>query len=281
MVWPVEDATTALVLPHAAEVVVTRREAIGAITHEIVWPEWTGCAPGQFNMLGLPDLGEIPVSVSGGIAADGPVMHTIRAAGPVSEALTRLEPGSALTIRGPFGQPWPLDTLPLCPVLIVARGIGIAALRPVIQHFARKAERGLPVRLVVGARSPDHLVAWRDYDDWRARGVDLVLTVDRAPQGWPWHVGVMRRFIGIRAGHRAARRFAYVCGPDAMMQATAGHLVAQGLAASDIFVSLERHAMPCGVGHCGGCQIGPVLLCREGPVLSWDRARPLLGVTDP
>ena len=166
--------------PDTAKVVVTRREGPGIITHDLAWPFWKGCAPGQFNMLGLPGLGEIPLSVTGGLDPDGWVTHTIRADGPVSAALVALEPGSALTIRGPFGAPWPLDDPPDYPVLIVAWGLGMGPLRPVVRHLACQRERAAPVRLVIGAHSPNDLVCWRDYDRWRARGIDLRLTVDHA-----------------------------------------------------------------------------------------------------
>lgn len=277
MVRPAETPPSEAMLPDVAEVSVTRREGPGVITHEIAWPAWAGCAPGQFNMLGLPGLGEVPVSVSGGTAAAGPVFHTIRALGPVSTALAELPPGGALTIRGPFGRPWPLDVPPRRPVLIVAGGLGVAPLRPVIHHFAREARQGLPVRLVIGARGPNDLVSWRDYDGWRAQGVDLVLTVDHAPPEWPWHVGFVTRFTAEMSRRTDGRLVAYLCGPEVMMRATALQLAGQGVAPSDIFLSLER-TMPCGVGQCGRCGVGPILLCRDGPVLSWQRAWPLMRV---
>jgi NAD(P)H-flavin reductase len=276
MARPAEPSPADATLPDAATVLVSRREAPRVITHEIAWPAWPGCAPGQFNMLGLPGLGEVPMSVSGGTEAQGRVCHTIEAVGAVPAALAGLPPGGALTIRGPFGVPWPLDLRPDCPVLIVAGGIGVAALRPLIGHYARKARRGLPVRLVIGARGPNDLVSWRDYDDWRAQGVDLVLTVDHAPPEWPWHVGAVTRFTGRTDGHLRA----YVCGPEVMMRATALRLEAQGVPPADIFLSLAR-TMPCGDGICGRCKVGPLLLCREGPVLSWQRALPLMRVEDP
>ena len=272
---PAEGSSAAARLPETVEIGVSRREAPGVITHDIVWPRWTGCAPGQFNMLGLPELGEIPISVSGGTASEGRVSHTIRATGPISAALARLEPGAPLTIRGPYGQPWPLDAGGDCPVLIVARAGGIAPLRPVIRHFAGKAQDGLPVRLVVGAQSPDELVSWRDYDAWRARGIDLVLSVDRAPLGWPWPVGAVPLATGPLDGRGGKRRRAYICGPEMMMRATGLHLAAEGFAPEDVFLSLER-SMPCGVGLCGQCQTGALRLCQDGPVLDWTRAAPLL-----
>jgi NAD(P)H-flavin reductase len=261
--------------PGTAQVAFSRREGPGVVTHDLAWPMWPGCAPGQFNMLGLPGLGEIPSSVTGGTTASGWVTHTLRAAGPVSTALVALAPGAALTIRGPFGRPWPLDADPERPVLIVAWGLGMVPLRPVVRHFARDAGRAASVRLVIGARSPNDLVSWRDYDGWRKKGIDLVLTVDQAPTAWPWHVGRVTRFLGGGAEPPDTRRLAYVCGPEAMMRSTARHLVAQGVAEDAIFLSLAR-PMPCGTGECGACRLGRTLLCREGPVLSWHRAAPLI-----
>jgi NAD(P)H-flavin reductase len=276
MVRPLDPWAANATLPDMARVHVTRREAPGIVTHEIVWPDWPGCAPGQFNMLSLPDLGEVPVSVSGGTAATGRVFHTIRSVGPVSAALTGLVPGAALTIRGPYGCPWPLDLpRPRPPVLIVAEGLGVASLRPVIRHHAREVRHGLPVHLLIGAREPNGLVSWRDYDGWRAQGVDLLLTVANAPPEWPWHVGAVAGFAAraVRRSHKPP--VAYVCGPEAMTRATALNLVEQGVAPADIFLSFACDT-ECGLGPCADRRGDLVLPSREGPVLSWQRAGPLI-----
>jgi NAD(P)H-flavin reductase len=261
-------------LPGVARIRRSRTEGPDVVTHWMDWDGWAGCAPGQFNMLGLPGLGEVPISVSGLTRQGGEVMHTIRALGPVSRGLAALEPGAALTIRGPYGRGWPVDRAEGADVTIVAGGLGLAPLRPVIRHFAERAE-GRRVRLVIGARSPADLSFLRDYDDWRGAGVDLSLTVDHAPPGWPGRVGVVTDLIGAGPG----RTVAFVCGPEIMMRVTARRLGELGVAPHDIHVSLERN-MQCGAGLCGHCQIGPVLLCRDGPVLDWATARPLMMVED-
>ncbi|MCU4653945.1 FAD/NAD(P)-binding protein [Roseibacterium sp. SDUM158016] len=274
MAHPAEPLPQDGMLPGVGRVLSCRTEAPDVVTHRIAWDGWEGCAPGQFNMLGLPGLGEVPISVSGGTRTPGEVLHTIRAVGPVSRGLAALKPGAALTMRGPYGRGWPVEAADGAQVTIVAGGLGLAPLRPVIRHFAETA-RARRVRLVIGARSPADLGFLQDYDDWRGAGIDLALTVDHAPPGWPGRVGVVTDLISAGPG----RTVAYVCGPEIMMRVSAMRLQALGVDAGDIFLSLERN-MKCGAGLCGHCQLGPVLLCRDGPVLDWARARPLMMVED-
>jgi NAD(P)H-flavin reductase len=274
MAHTAEHAAADAMLPGVARIRNSRTEAPDVVTHWMDWDGWRGCAPGQFNMLGLPGLGEVPISVSGLTRGAGRVMHTIRAVGPVSRALAALEPGAALTIRGPYGTGWPVAAAEGADVTIVAGGLGLAPLRPVIRHFAERAD-GRRVRLVIGARSPADLGFLHDYDDWREAGIELSLTVDHAPPGWPGRVGVVTDLIGAGPG----RTVAFVCGPEIMMRVAAMRLEDLGVSRDDIHISLERN-MQCGAGLCGHCQIGPVLLCRDGPVLDWARARPLMLVED-
>lgn len=262
-------------LPGVARVRRVRPDGPDVVTLWLDWPDWMGGAPGQFNMLGLPGLGEIPVSLSGGLAQGATVMHTVRAVGPVSRALAELRANSVLTIRGPYGVPWPVTHIPAGgDVLIVAGGLGLAPLRPVIHHFATRSDRFRSVQVIVGARSPADLFFHRDYDDWRDAGLSVGLTVDHAPSGWPGHVGTVTPLI-----EALPDATAFLCGPEIMMRVVAESLTGAGVSADAIHVSLERN-MQCGVGLCGHCQLGPVLLCRDGPVLNWTQARPLMQIEE-
>ncbi len=260
--------------PEVARVTRRRPDGPDVVTLWLDWPGWKGSAPGQFNMMGLPGLGEVPISVSGGTGTPGRVMQTIRAVGPVSRALAALEADEALTIRGPYGRPWPVAGRQGKPVLIVAGGLGLAPLRPVIRHFARHRAEHPSVDLVIGARSPADLFFHDEYEDWREAGLSVALTVDHAPPGWPGRVGVVTPLIRTE-GPVAA----FLCGPEIMMRVSAERLTGHGADAGDIHVSLERN-MQCGVGLCGHCQLGPVLLCRDGPVLDWAAARPLMRIEE-
>ena len=262
-------------LPSVARVARVRLEGSDVVTLWLDWPGWHGGAAGQFNMLGLPGLGEVPFSLSGGTGPGETLMHTIRAVGPVSKALAGLRASDQLTIRGPYGAPWPLDAAAEgSDVLIVSGGLGLAPLRPVITHFAKRAADFASVQLVIGARSPADLFFHEEFDDWREAGLSVRLTVDHAPAGWPGRVGVVTPLIEVKPDVTAL-----LCGPEIMMRVVAEHLTGAGVADDAIHVSLERN-MQCGVGLCGHCQLGSVLLCRDGPVLDWTRARPLMQIEE-
>ena len=104
------------------------------------------------------------------------------------------------------------------------------------------------------------------------------MTVDQAAVGWTGHVGVVTQLLG-RADVDSARTTALICGPEVMMRLTARELRVLGVPAPRFRVSLERN-MRCGVAECGHCQLGPLLLCRDGPVISYEVAMPLLAIRE-
>ncbi|HTO26041.1 MAG TPA: FAD/NAD(P)-binding protein [Gaiellaceae bacterium] len=233
-------------------------------------------APGQFMMVTAFGIGEVPISVSGPPARPGPVVLTVRSVGAVSRAICAAEPGRVLGLRGPFGNAWPVDSAS-GDVLVVAGGIGLAPLRPVVlRALERRAELGA-VSLVYGARTPADLLYGDEREEW-ARSIEVGVTVDSASPGWTGHVGVVTKLLG-RAHVRHAETSAFVCGPEIMMRFTAEALVEDGVAPERIFLSMERH-MDCGVGLCGHCQLGPTLICRDGPVYSYAELAGLMEVRE-
>jgi NAD(P)H-flavin reductase len=137
-------------------------------------------------------------------------------------------------------------------------------------------ERYRRVVVLIGARSPDELVFGHELRQWRRAGAEVEVTVDRATAGWAGHVGVVTQLLP-RADVDPARTTALLCGPEVMMRLTARDLLARGVPAARVRVSLERN-MRCGVAECGHCQLGPLLLCRDGPVVSYAVAAPLLAI---
>ncbi len=234
--------------------------------------------PGQFTMLYAFGVGEVPVSVSGFHGGAGPLVHTIRAVGATTRARCAPAPGAMIGVRGPFGTSWGLHGADGRDVLIVAGGIGLAPLRPVV--LAALAERARYDRVVVlvGARSPDDLIFTRELRTWRKRGADVRVTVDRGTPDWDGQVGLITGLIE-DAVFDPAWTAAFVCGPEIMMRRSAEVLVNCGVAAADVRVSLERN-MRCGTALCGHCQLGPLLLCRDGPVVSYAEAAPLVSVKE-
>jgi NAD(P)H-flavin reductase len=163
-------------------------------------------------------------------------------------------------------------------LLLVAGGIGLAPLRPALLTALAARKRYGRITVLVGSRSPQEISFAAEFDDWRARGADVLVTVDRASTGWRGNVGVVTQLID-QADIDPASTVALLCGPEVMMRLTARALGGLGLAESDIRVSLERN-MKCGIAECGHCQLGPLLLCRDGPVLDYARARPLMAIRE-
>ncbi|HYB15542.1 MAG TPA: FAD/NAD(P)-binding protein [Streptosporangiaceae bacterium] len=233
--------------------------------------------PGQFTMLYVYGVGEVPVSVSGfrpGGSGGQVLVQTIRAVGAVTRALCAAAPGDMIGVRGPFGTDWQLHGADGRDVLVVAGGIGLAPLRPVLLTALAERARYDRVVLLVGARSPDELIFTRELDTWRRRDADVRVTVDHGGAGWTGQVGLVTRLID-DAIEDPADTAAFVCGPEIMMRLCSEALVDRGVPATDIRVSLERN-MQCGAALCGHCQLGPLLLCRDGPVVSYADAAPLV-----
>lgn len=266
-------------LPRPHRVARRRRENADTVTltlHPAAGPP-VRCAPGQFTMLYAFGVGEVPISFSGDPAGGGPLTHTIRAVGPVTRALCRAAGGAVVGVRGPYGTGWsPGD--PGDDLVVVAGGLGLAPLRPVILQALADRTRGSSLRVLIGARSPDALLFRSDVDHWRKRGADVRVTVDHAAPGWADDVGVVTELLA-DAVERPERTTALVCGPEIMMRLVAGRLTDLGVPGARIQVSLERN-MRCGVAQCGHCQLGGELLCRDGPVVTWDRIGAALDVRE-
>lgn len=235
--------------------------------------------PGQFNMLYAFGVGEVPVSVSGDPETGGPLLHTVRAAGAVTRALCAARPGDVLGLRGPFGTAWDLESAAGRDVVVIAGGIGLAPLRPAVYRLLAERERYGKVVVLVGARSPDTLLYARELRAWRGRfDIEVEVTVDRAERDWRGHVGVVTELLaGVPLD--PARTVGLVCGPEVMMRLAARALVDRGVPTSAVRVSLERN-MKCAVGHCGHCQLGTVLVCRDGAVFDYQRVASLLALRE-
>lgn len=268
-------------LPQPWRVERRRRELIGAVTLELapLAGERPDFAPGQFNMLYVFGVGEVAISLSGDAERGTTFVHTLRNVGAVSGALSRLEVGASVGVRGPFGRGWPLAEAEGADVLLVAGGLGLAPLRPALYALLARRERYGRVVVMVGSRSPEEILYRRELEHWRRRpDLEVLLTVDHADAGWRGHVGVVPALIP-HAGLDPAKTLALVCGPEVMMRFTAHALLAAGVEAGRIHLSMERN-MKCAVGQCGHCQFGPFFVCKDGPVLGYDRIGTILAVPE-
>lgn len=231
-------------------------------------------APGQFNMLYVFGVGEVPISISGDPEEKEALVHTTRAVGSVTGAMRKLKAGGFLGVRGPFGSSWPVEDIRGDDIVIIAGGIGLAPLRPVIYSVLRRREQYGKVVLLYGARTPEDIIFRKPLMKWRSRlDMDVHITVDRASGGWKGNVGVVTGLIG-RAPFDPLSCTAMICGPEIMMRFTIRELKKRGVDDNKIFVSMERN-MKCGIGLCGHCQIGPTFVCKDGPVYNYDNIKHL------
>jgi len=263
-----------------AVIVATKRETYDVLTYTLVLKDGGEFSfkPGQFNMVGLPGMGEAPISISSEPSRGGSFDHTIRAVGNVTRALANLEEGDEMMIRGPYGSGWPMEEAKGKDILIVAGGIGLAPLRPLILHiFENRADFGY-LEILYGARTPDDMLYTQEFPQWRKQErVKLLLTADRVPEGegWEYGIGVVTKlfdFVEISP----ASGIALTCGPEIMLRFVARGLLQRGFSPGRVYLSMERR-MKCGIAHCGHCQIGPKYVCQDGPVFTY---RALRGLPD-
>jgi anaerobic sulfite reductase subunit B len=231
--------------------------------------------PGQFNMLSAPGVGEIAISLSDAPRDDGLLHHSIRDVGLTSHALCSAKVSDVVGVRGPFGSDWQIPDRDgesdESDVVLIAGGVGLAPLRGAANRLMSLPARGAGrVFILVGAREPGQILFSEDLATWSRAGAHVQVTVDHGAPGWSGRVGLVTTLLST-AGFDPTRTRALICGPEIMMRFTARALEDMGVDPARILVSLERN-MQCGNGWCGHCQLGPYLLCRDGPVLTYDGA---------
>lgn len=260
--------------PRVARVVKRKREIADVVTLEIEGGAFD-FAPGQFNMLTAFGVGEAAISVSGDPANRARLVHTIRAVGAVSRALTELHVGEPIGLRGPFGRGWPMREAEGRDVIVVAGGLGLAPLRPALYRLFAEREKYGRILLLFGARSPADILFRDELEAWRGRlDIEVEATVDHARGDWRGNVGVVTTLLS-RAQFSAANALAMLCGPEIMMRFVANALLERGIAQERVYLSMERN-MKCAIGWCGHCQFGPVFICRDGPVFLYSQLRGLI-----
>lgn len=269
-------------LPDEVEIRDVLEEIDGVATYELAFRESERgrkfrFRPGQFNMLYVPAVGEIPISVSADPRATESWAHTIRLAGNTTRAIAALGAGGVLGLRGPYGSAWPLDACRGGDVLIVAGGIGLPPLRPAIYAVLADRDAYRSVTLLYGARTPDTLLFTREFEAWRRGGIEILTTVDRAGDDWTGDVGVVPLLLDRLPWNGVQNTAMLMCGPEVMMWYCAAAAARRGLDLDRVWLSLERN-MQCAVGWCGHCQLGPAFICRDGPILRYDTICDLLPV---
>jgi len=231
--------------------------------------------PGQFSMLWVFGVGELPISISGNPAEHDQLVYTVRSVGEATNALVSQAAGSSVGVRGPFGTGWPMEAARGRDVIVVAGGIGLAPLRPVIYEVLHHRQDYGRLVVLYGARNPRDLLFRRELAAWaRHRETQVLVTVDYGGMSWRGHVGVVTTLFKY-ARLKPSSSVAMVCGPEIMMRFVARELASHGLSREDVYLSMERN-MKCAVGFCGHCQYGPHFICKDGPIFTYEQMRPLL-----
>jgi NAD(P)H-flavin reductase len=280
---PVAISPNEPMLPYWAEIVDIVREAPTVSTY---WVQFLDPAlregfrfhAGQFNMVSVPGLGEIAISISSDMEDTRRIGHTIRSVGNVSSAIGRMKVGDTLGIRGPFGSWWKLDECSGKDIVIAAGGIGLPPIRPVLYYVMNHRHEFGRVILLYGARTANDLQFSAEYQAWQAKDIEINVTVDRGDDSWQGRVGVVPiLFYNTRVDPR--NTVILTCGPEIMIRFVIFEALARRVPPERIFVSLERN-MKCGLGSCGHCQLGPYFVCKDGPVFSFDQLQPYVNVEE-
>ncbi|WP_020653152.1 FAD/NAD(P)-binding protein [Massilia niastensis] len=234
-------------------------------------------APGQFNMLYLYGVGEVPISIVSDPHDPEHLLHTIRVVGRVTRGMAELQVGERIGLRGPYGRGWPLQQAIGHDVLILTGGLGCAPVVSAINYVTLRRSSFGRLTIIQGVKHADDLL-WRDrYAVWADMpDTQVLLSADHGGPVWPWHVGLVTEVFG--ETHVAPERtLVMMCGPEGMMRASVTALRARGIEEGNIYLSMERN-MQCALGHCGHCQYGPAFICRQGPVFAYPEVKALFDV---
>jgi NAD(P)H-flavin reductase len=226
--------------------------------------------PGQFVELTVFGLGEAPFSIPSSPNNKDYFQLCIRDIGNVSGALHRMKPGDKIGIRGPFGKGYfPFEKMKGKDVMIVAGGLGLAPVMPLIHTILEDRENYKRLVIIYGSIDPENILFKEEIEDWKKRDdIELCLTVDNPDEAWQGEVGVCTNLIpGIDC---SSDTYAVVCGPPVMYKFVVSEFEKKCIKPENIFLSLERR-MECGVGKCNHCHVGNKLSCIDGPVFSlWE-----------
>jgi NAD(P)H-flavin reductase len=261
----------------AAEVVEKRREAPKIWTLRLRLQDEAlrrrfQFRPGQFNMVYDFGVGEVPISIVSDPADPELLDHTIRAVGAVTHRLCELDRGDVVGLRGPYGSWWPLDDAQGRDVVIVTGGLGCAPVVAAINYVMARRDAYGALKIFHGIKTTKDLLYRERFRAWRAApNTEVHLTVDRPDRRWKYAVGVVTDLFR-QARIEPDRSMVMMCGPEVMMRSAVRELIERGVTAERIYLSLERN-MKCAVGFCGHCQYGPMFICKDGPVLRYDRIR--------
>ncbi len=231
--------------------------------------------PGQCAMLSIPGVGEAMFSITSSPTNTEFMEFSIKKCGCLTDWLHQMDVGQQITIRGPYGNAFPVETeLRGKDLLFIAGGIGLAPLRSVINYVLHYRENYGKIDIVYGSRSKDDLVDFNEIrDEWsHAENVNVYLTIDRKQEDWDGHVGFVPNYV--KELGFSTDKTALVCGPPIMIKFVLGALSELGFDKKQVYTTMELR-MKCGVGKCGRCNIGSKYVCKDGPVFRCDELEEL------
>lgn len=268
-----KDYTLDTLIPQVAVITDIREETPDVKTFRVNAPEGGKVfehMPGQCAMVCAPGVGEAMFSITSSPTNRDYQEFSIKKCGTLTDYLHSLEVGDEITVRGPYGNHFPVETeLKGKNLLFIAGGIGLAPLRSVINYVLDNRENYGTVDIVYGSRSADDLVQLKEIQEvWmKTEGVNVYLTIDREQEGWDGHVGFVPNYVK-ELGFDTDKT-ALVCGPPIMIKFVLAGLQELGFTSEQVYTTLELR-MKCGVGKCGRCNIGSKYVCKDGPVFRYD-----------
>lgn len=225
--------------------------------------------PGQFFEVSLPKYGEAPISVSG--IGEGTVDLTIRKVGKVTGEIFEKYVGDKLFMRGPYGNGFDLENYKGHEVVVVAGGTGLSPVRGIVEHFSKNPGDAKGFTLITGFKSPQDMLFKEDIKEW-ANNMNLIVTVDQAPEGYTGPTGLVTKFIPDLEIKDLEDVQVVVVGPPIMMKFTVQEFLKRGIKEENIWISQERK-MCCGIGKCGHCKIDDTYICLDGPVFNYTKGK--------
>jgi len=271
-------------IPHPADIVEKRKEARYIFTFRLRFRDERlrqtfRFEPGQFNMVYIFGVGEVPISIVSDPTDPELLDHTIRVVGRTTAALEKLKEGDTVGLRGPYGSRWPLEDFKGKDVIIVTGGLGCAPAVSVINYIVKRRDDYGALKILHGIKTPKDLLYRDRFRAWRRiPNTEVSLTVDHPDRQWKYNVGVVTNlFNQVRIDYQNS--VVMMCGPETMMKYAVRGLLSQGMSEGRIYLSLERN-MKCAIGFCGHCQFGPSFICKEGPVFRYDRIKPWLEIRE-
>lgn len=227
--------------------------------------------PGQCAMLSVPGVSEAMISITSSPTNKDFMEFSVKRCGCLSTWLHSMEVDQQICVRGPYGNPFPVDTeFKGKDLLFIAGGIGLAPLRSVINYVRAKRENYGNIQIIYGSRSKDDLVAYKEIEnEWlKDSGITVNLTIDNPQEGWDGHVGFVPNYV--KELNPDTKKTVVMCGPPIMIKFTLAGLKELGFTETQVYTTMELR-MKCGIGKCGRCNIGDKYVCKDGPVFRFDQ----------